>query len=512
MTLAPAQRTRLFFASAAASAMLLGVAIAAGSFFWPAVVGIALGLFLLARLQPLPLATVVLGTVVFGYVVGNRGFAQLSLTPGFPLLPAEAALLLGGGLLLVQSAWRRELPFRRDALNLALLAWMAVGAARFPLDFRVFGLMALRDFTLVYYAAFFFLGQELARDPRSRRFLQNLLLAGCGLVLPLSFLAERFPDAFYRALLWRGVPLIFYKGDLAATFLAVGSVLSFLRFERSRRGAWLATSLGLALAVLAGSNRASLLALAIATLWLAVRGRWRFGAWLAGLGVAAAVAILVGASVLRIPWSRTPVFSAYERVLSLADPAGQRTYTGDETFNKGDNNLFRAVWWRTVVDETVAGNPYVGLGFGYDLAGRFVREYYPESSEEFVTRSPHNVLLTIFGRMGAIGLAAFLLVLALVAIETWRSLSGNADTGAAGAWCAVWALLTSACLGVVLEGPMGAVVFWTLLGVAHGTPRAVSADVSSAPSDTSDLAASNSGVSVPIGVIRGSPGASNSGS
>lgn len=479
MTLTPSQRTRLFFSGAAVAAVLLGAAIASGHFFWPAAAAVAIALFLLARLQPLPLATVVLGLVVFGYVVGNRGFAQLSLTPRFPLLPAEAALLLGGGLLLVQSTWRRELPFRRDPLNLALLAWMLIGAARFSLDFRVFGILALRDFTLVYYAAFFFLGQELAREPRGRRFLENLLLSGCILVLPLSLLAERFPDAFYRALLWRGTPLIFYKGDLAATFLAVGSVLCFLRFERRGRWPWLGASLALAFAVLAGSNRASLLALGVAALWLAVRGRWRFSAWLGSTGLAAAVAILLGASVLRIPWSHTPVFGVYERVVSLADPAGQRTYTGDETFNKGDNNLFRAVWWRTVVDETVAGHPYVGLGFGYDLAARFVREYYPESSEEFVTRSPHNVLLTIFGRMGAVGLAVFLVVLALVAGETWRGLSGDAD--AAGAWCAVWALLTSACLGVVLEGPMGAVVFWTLLGVAHGTPDAAAVDAPPTP-------------------------------
>jgi hypothetical protein len=31
----------------------------------------------------------------------------------------------------------------------------------------------------------------------------------------------------------------------------------------------------------------------------------------------------------------------------------------------------------------------------------------------------------------------------------------------------VWAIFGSACFGVVLEGPMGAIVFWTLLGVAN---------------------------------------------
>ena len=34
-------------------------------------------------------------------------------------------------------------------------------------------------------------------------------------------------------------------------------------------------------------------------------------------------------------------------------------------------------------------------------------------------------------------------------------------------WCMVWGIFGSACFGVVLEGPMGAIVFWTLLGMAN---------------------------------------------
>jgi CHASE3 domain sensor protein len=33
-------------------------------------------------------------------------------------------------------------------------------------------------------------------------------------------------------------------------------------------------------------------------------------------------------------------------------------------------------------------------------------------------------------------------------------------------------ILVSACFGVVLEGPMGAVVFWTILGLASATSAA----------------------------------------
>jgi hypothetical protein len=41
-----------------------------------------------------------------------------------------------------------------------------------------------------------------------------------------------------------------------------------------------------------------------------------------------------------------------------------------------------------------------------------------------------------------------------------------------GLWACVWTILVSACFGVVLEGPMGAVVFWSLLGILNApTPE-----------------------------------------
>jgi O-antigen ligase len=234
--------------------------------------------------------------------------------------------------------------------------------------------------------------------------------------------------------------------------------------------------------VLATNNRASMLALLVGTAWLAIGGRWRFAAAQAIAGSVAVVAILAGASAMRISWEKTPVFGFYERVVSIADPMGQRTYRGANTFFKGDNNLYRSVWWHAVADETISENPYVGLGFGRDLAARFVREYYPESGEEFSVRSPHNVLLSIFARMGAVGLLLFLALMGVVGMRTWRAV--RAGPREAASWCAVWIMFTSSCLGVVLEGPMGAVVFWTTLGVASaGSATAATADDAPSPDD-----------------------------
>lgn len=468
MSLTPLWRTRFFASGAALVAVMLGIAVANGSLFWPLALTAGVLLFIVAQWQSRPLTTVLLCGLVLGYIVGSRGFAQLMPIPGFPLLPAEAVLLVGGTLLVVQSAWRRDLPIRRDALNLLLLAWITFGVVRLILDFPTHRFVAVRDFATVYYAVFFFIAQDVGRATGSVRAVITTVLIS-SIVLLGSYLAyDRFPAFFFTTLTFRGSPLILYKGDLVGIFLAVASLLFFLRFE-TRRGWWnAAASVVFAGATVATQNRASVLGLVIVAAWLAFGRRWRFAALLGLGGLGAATVILVAAAVTNTSWEKTPLFGAYERAISLVDPLGHRDYRGEQTANKGDNNLFRTVWWQAVIAETVEENPYTGLGFGRDLADRFMREYYPEGSEEFSARSPHNVLLTIFARMGALGLLLFLAAMTVVAARTWRAIRTGPE--AAAPWCAAWVILISACFGVVLEGPMGAVVFWTLLGVAHAMP------------------------------------------
>jgi O-antigen ligase len=480
MTLAPIWRTRIYATGGALLAIWSGFAIAQQEFFWPFLLAGITGGLLLIRLQPLPIGTAVLGFALVGYIVGNRGFAQLYLANALPLLPAELVLLIGATVLAVQSAFRRELPFRRDGLNLGILFWMIVGVGRLLLDLRLYGFNALRDFALVYYAAFFFLAQDAAKNPAARRYLINCLLIGCVALAVAQIPYREFPDFFLERLTVRGVPFIYYKGDLIGIFMAVGAVLFFLRWEERRRISSLLISLGLIAATLATNNRASMLSLGVATLLLAAGGRWRFSFVQGGVGIFAVVVILLAADVSDSAWQNTPLYGFYERIVSITDPLGQNSYSGEDTSYKGDNNLFRSVWWRNVFDETVEENPYLGLGFGHDLADRFVREYFPDSAEEFSTRSPHNVLLTIFARMGLLGLIPFLVIVGSLARRSYRAVRANSLTPM-GLWCGCWIILISACFGVVLEGPMGAVVFWTMLGLAHATSDSPAIAAETAP-------------------------------
>ena len=381
-------------------------------------------------------------------------------------MPAEFVLLVGGAILVVQCAWRRELPVLRDAVNVTLLLWMAVGTSRLFFGVREHGFTAIRDYALVYYGAFFYLAQHVARDQAAARFLQGSVLFACGALLVVHPLYSQFTEFFVGTLAIRGFPLIYFKDDLVGNFMAMGSLLFFVRFEEKRRLMWLILSLALAGLMLLTNSRSSMVGLAVGALWLGLAGRWRFAGTLTATAIVMAVALVFVAEVQGESWRQTPLHRVYERVVSIADPLGHRTYQSEDSF-KGDNNVFRMVWWRAAVAETIDTNRWFGLGFGHDLAARFVRQYLPEA-EDFTARSPHNVLITVFARMGIVGIVGFLALLVAMALRTWRALRDPEITFTSGAWwAAAWVILVCACFGVVLEGPMGAVIFWTILGLAN---------------------------------------------
>lgn len=516
MTLSPAWRTRWFAAGGAVLAVACGWWVAQGEFAIPALAGAVALAMGLVRVAGLPLDVIALAVLLVGYIIGNRGFAQLSLVPGLPVLPAEAGLALCLVCMILRSAARKTLPIQRDLLNAAVGFWIVVGSARIVSDVRIYGAMALRDFAMTYYALFFFVAQALAQKARVRLLLERCLLWSTVVLLPLAALFLRFPDFFVNTLTVAGTPLIYFKGDLAATFMGVGALLMYRRWETTRRAIWFLLCLVSMLGVLLSENRASLLALVVATVWLAAGGRWGLvRAQLAAVGLAALV--LLGGAVIGLGTDSahdSAAWRLYERVLSVADVSGTRVYESADVEFKGDNNRYRLVWWQSVIDETMAGNPWVGLGFGYDLAAAFVRQYYPDNDEDFPTRSPHSIVVTTFGRTGALGVIALLAVVGTMARRTWRAVRAPRDADTTGApvptpdspppvspspllplspssyssapaapanwslWLPPWVILISACFGVVLEGPMGAVLFWTMLGLANATLETPSSSLS----------------------------------
>jgi O-Antigen ligase len=414
-----------------------------------------------------------LGFLVFGYVLGNRGFAQLAPIPGLPLFFSELGLGIVLTLGVLRGALRRELPVRRDWLNGLLLLWLVIGAGRLPWDFKANGVNALRDFAMVYYLLYFFAAQALASHAPSRQLLRGALLLIFALLPATGLLSNLFPDFFTTHLLVAGVPLVFYKGDLLATFLFTGFIL-LLPLGRTDWRAdgwrWLAalSALVFGLTLL---SRASMVGLIVALLWMGRSGKWRHLGMLIAVCVAGLLTVTVYSLLQKKDFSQTKAYAIYEAVVSIYDYSGTRNYQSTMSSDKGDNNRFRLVWWKNVAEETLTTSPVLGLGFGADLARGFLLEYYPTSEMDFNTRSPHNIFVTTLGRMGLVGVVVLFSIYwvqmrstAQVAREA-RADPSRQDAMALQA--AVWVLMVSACFGVVLEGPMGAIPFWIMLGLAH---------------------------------------------
>lgn len=482
-SLNPIWRDRLYAGAGILVAITVGYFVAMGSKVVPGLVLLGVSLLVYNRASKLPLEMFVVASLFAGYFIGNRGFAQFMVVPSFPLLPGEAALALILAIQVIHRVLNRESHRALTAADWTIGLFILIGCIRFVFDFRGNLFLAIRDFATVYYAVFFFLASNLvSRRPDALKTVLATIRVSSLIMVPLFLLSQRFPDIFMGPLSFRGVPLIFFKDDLVGAYCAIGAVAYFMHSETTGSRLSLALSIVLAGCIVLTNNRAAMLGLAVATGWICLGKRWRFPLWLGLGGLFACVVILFSAQLRNQSWQDTPLLEFYERVVSVFDPSGQGSYQGALTESKGDNNLFRTVWWSVVYRETIDTNPLFGLGFGHDIAASFLREYYANAPDDFSARSPHSIIVTIFARMGFVGGIAFLSVIGVFFIRTWRFRFGDPDVFTAA--CSAWVIFASACFGVVLEGPMGAIPFWILLGLTHGASASPAAETTTETSLT----------------------------
>jgi O-antigen ligase len=275
--------------------------------------------------------------------------------------------------------------------------------------------------------------------------------------------------------------------NTAALLLAIGMALALARAVRAQRAVarsgFVLLVLGFAASITASGSRGGLLAAFVGLFAVAVLSPIRLrtrvavaAVVVAGLGISAWTMTIPKALQAPAPTAPAAVTSTAsgnaEAVLPLVQEIGNPWWThraGDSKRSLFNTNV-RARAWEGAFHQAL-GRPLLGYGFGAERWA-FVNRYYAFSSE-----NPENGYLGLFLQVGALGLAAFLAVVALCLVPAGRA----ALRGSWNAVAAAGAVAAALAAGISQSyfhgaGSIAYVAFWVALllsgvmGSADNTP------------------------------------------
>jgi len=399
----------------------------------------------------------------------GRGFAYLGVPPVFI---GEMVLGLGLVAVLPRLEFRRVLGSPVVVLVLLFAAW---GAFRTAPYLGVYGLDALRDAVLWGYAVFaIVVGALLLNTDRVEATLRlyRKLVPWIVVLVPMSVIVTRTIAEQLPRVPGSETALVMVKPGDAQVHLA-----------------------GAAIFVLLGLHRVGLKSRPVWKEWF-----W-WSLWLAGVVVGMAfnrggmVALVTGMGlvVLLLPtrvWGHALLKPLTIAVMFLTvffsfpvefDVGHHRTISSRQIMrnvlsivlpNQGDQlestQEWREQWWSDIVDYTVQG-PYfwTGKGFGVNLE---VDDGYI-TTPDHSSRNPHSAHMDTLARTGVPGFVLWIALHLTFGVLMVRSyLRARAD--GLGDWARVdlwilgyWtAFLVNASFDTFLEGPMGGIWFWSLMG------------------------------------------------
>lgn len=417
-----------------------------------------------------------------GYLFFDKAFAYLHI-PGTPIFVGEIVLAVG----VVESFRGRRLiavEVRRSPALLLTLAFLLLGAVRLvAVDLASYGLLAIRDSALWYYATLAPLCVILLRvrpewlEDTRRRYaaLLPVFLAWA----PIAVILQRLRP-FSLTIPDSDVTITSYRPGNIGVHIALALAYLWVvapgetPLERRRRN--LLTALGiLGVLVVATQNRAGLIAasLGLAVAWIVTPLRTR-------LTMAAGAALLLLVSVPAMLNLSVQVGARTVSVEQLVENASSIMLGAQAGGSLGDNVQWRQRLWGSAVDDLFdSGNELFGFGYGENIAARY-------GADDTDLRNPHNSHLSVLVRMGLIGvgiwIALWLAWLYPLVRALWRrGLRRGGRPLAIWAWsgAGVISILVNAFFDPTVEGPQVGFWLWTLTGV--GIHWALTAPLGSNP-------------------------------
>ena len=412
----------------------------------------------------------VFSVCLFGYALFGKSFAYLGVPP---LFIGEA--MLGLGLLLAgYTAWNRRGTLTAPlGIALLLLVWCLSQTIPY---IPTYGVMALRDVMVVGYTLFGVVAVVLftarpARLPAMLTRYRVLVVVVCGVAWLLFLISRSFSAQVPMAPWAPGVSLLDNKpGDL---LVHLATITAFLVLGFRKPSGWVLVLLVAGTGALMAGNRGGMLGYVLAMgVFAIMKPR---SAKATRLIYVFAVMMVVGlaantATVAINGGTRTlSVGQLWENVKSLA---------GKSDNAQLDNTVeWRLEWWGIILDYAFFGDEkWTGKGFGRNIATEDGFAVDLQGS----LRSPHNVHMTILARSGIPGLALWI----LLHLAWWASVlrawlyarrARLYEWQGLFAMCAVFwtAAVVNATFDVYLEGPMGAIWFWFVFGLALAAARLV---------------------------------------
>ena len=412
----------------------------------------------------------VLGVCLLGYALFSRTFAYTGVPP---LFIGEIMLAVGVFMALPSGQLGKVFESWAARLWLALVVWTIVRTVPY---LGTYGLDGPRDAMLIGYgfyaiivAALILAKPERLRDlvERYGTFAVVMLSAAWLVYLVAKQLGESQPG-----LPWAPHVKVFQAkgGDLMVhmTGIVAALVLGLVRATPAR-WAMAAFSSGIIMVSNRGGMVAFVLGLGLAWL-LRPRG--------AGVGrFVYAFVMLVMLGVLIGPFVQVQVQDGTRELSVEQVVENVKSIFGRSQSSLDGTKQWRLLWWTKIVNYTLDGPYFVGgKGFGINLAESDGFEVGEGDDDSL--RSPHNGHLTVLARGGV---PAFVLWIALhlawlgAVLGAWLR-AYRADRRrwmAVFAWVAgFWvAAMVNGSFDVFLEGPMGGVWVWTVIGAGIAAVR-----------------------------------------
>ena len=430
--------------------------------------------------------TPALALLLGGYLFLNKPFAYLHV-PGTPVFIGEIVLAIGiVEVLQVRSPWYHLL--ETSPVLKALLAFMALCAARLAVDLPHYHLDAVRDSSIWYYGSFAFLvAAAVVREPTFvprmlgwyRRVLPWFLLWA-----PVPVVLSQIDGLASVSVPGTSTPINSFRPNDYAVHIGIGLAFLWLGVDRMvgarprrSREALISVAGLLALLVAGSQSRGGFLSAVAAltiTLVFLPSGRRRRIALSCTCGLLAVLALALTLN-LRIEGERRDI-SVQQLTANLA------SLTGDES----DEDLAGTVEWREgfwtqVLNDLLSSKAWLtGLGFGEILPERYEVDVgnTNRGPDAQPLRSVHNSHLTILARVGFPGFALWILLWLTWTTQLLRRIrrgpGGVRDPAtAAVAWllAAPPAVLIGAYFDPSLEGPHVGIWLFAIVGLGAALTR-----------------------------------------